>query len=552
MKIRWRWVLAGCLLTSAAGAQIVRGTVTDARSQIPIPGVVVTLDDLTAGTTSLARSALTNDRGEYALRAAAPGAYRISAKRVGLKRHSSPPITLGPSDSRRYDISLEPIDFTVSLQVIEVVTDAPCSIRPNEATRVAALWDEARAALTASRLALRERLFTATMVRYSRQLSPNGLRVIKEERGVRRGTTERPFHALEPLELSTTGYMRTDSDGANTFFAPDAESLTSPEFLRDHCFSLVPRARAGLVGLAFEPLLGRTVPDVRGSFWMDSASHELRQVEFSYVNVSHAVPMGDPRGEVRFAVTPNGTWYVSRWFIRMPELGRAGQGIVAQGTPTLEVKRYKEDGGEVTPEGARTTSQAASLTGRAMDSTGRSPLRGATVRFAGTAYRAATRSDGYFRLDSLPAGGFTLLLEHPDYEALGMFAAEQELDIVEASQSVTAVQAIGTEQLLRRLCEDPKLDEDRATLRLVVARPDVSAVRLRFDTFEKPNTVDTSVRITPHTEQSGLDESRSATFCNVPARQPLRIELIGADRAVVARDSVRLRPGGVHALRLPP
>ncbi|MBK8247379.1 MAG: carboxypeptidase regulatory-like domain-containing protein [Gemmatimonadetes bacterium] len=555
MRIRWRLLSLASLVAALAHAQVVRGTVTDALTRAPISGVVVQLDDAGVEGAAPRRAAvavLTDARGEFAVQASAAGRFVLTAKRVGLKRYASPPFALGVGDARRHDITLEAIDFTAALPVIEVVTDAPCSIRPNEAAQVAVLWDETRAALTASRLALRDRLFTATMVRYTRQLSPSSLRITREERSVRRGTTERPFRALTPEELSNKGYMQADPDGAYSFFAPDAEILTSPEFLRDHCFSLVPRAREGLVGLAFEPLLDRTTPEIRGSFWMDSASHELRLVEFRYLNVSQVVPRGDPRGEVRFSVTPNGTWYVSRWFIRMPELGIARSSGLPGSTAPMEVLRYKEDGGEVTPDGARSTSQSASLTGRATDSTGHLPLRGATVRLSGTAHRATTRADGYFRLDSLPAGGFTLILEHPDYEALGLLAAEQELDIAEASQSVTALRAIGTEPLLRRLCDRAEMDEDRGALRLVVTRPDVTTVRIRFDTFEKPNSGATSIRITPQTEVSGLDEARSATFCNIPARQPLRIELLGADRALVARDSLRLRPGSIHALRMPP
>lgn len=551
--------MAVCLLLIAApaAAQVVRGTVTDARTRAPIPGVVVQLDEAGARASTqpaLVRAALSDARGEFAVQAGTAGRFVLSAKRVGLKRFVSEPFTLGAGDARRIDISLEPIDFTAALPVIEVVADAPCSVRPNEAARVAALWDEARAALTASRLALRDRLFTATMVRYSRQLSASGVRVVSERQNVTRGVTERPFYALDPAELSTTGYMRPEVDGANTFFAPDAEILTSGEFLRDHCFSLAApsRERAGLVGLSFEPVPSRMAPEIRGSFWMDSATRELRLVEFRYVNVARAVPRGDPRGEVRFANTPNGTWYVSRWFIRMPELA-AGRpsGLPGVAAP-LEVVRYKEDGGEVTPDGARMTSRAASLTGRVMDSTGRAPLPGATLRLSGTAYSATTRADGYFRLDSLPAGGFTLLLEHPGYQALGLIAGEQDLDIVEASQSVTAMQAMTTEQVMRRLCGRGTLDEDRSSLRVIVTRPDVTVARIRYTLFEKPNTASTSIRMVPRSEVSELDAARSAVFCNIPARQPIRVELLGPDRAVVVADSVRLRPGDAHALRLPP
>ncbi len=546
--------LALVLLAAPASAQVVRGTVTDTRTQAPIPGVVVSLEDATAGARSGQREVLTNERGEYAVQAGAPGRYLLTAKRVGLKRFVSPPFDLAAGAGKRVDITLEPIDFTASLPVISVVTDAPCTLRPSEATRVAALWDEARAALTASRLALRDRLFTATMVRYTRELTPVALRVVREEQSTQRGATERPFFALEPVELSRLGYMHPDANGGHIFYAPDAAVLTSGEFLRDHCFALAPpsRERRALVGLSFEPVEGRSIPDIRGSFWMDSATHELRLVEFRYVNVGRAVPKGDPRGEVRFAMTPNGTWYVSRWFIRMPQLGPAPSSGLAGAAPPLEVVRYKEDGGDVTPDGLRATARGATLTGRAMDSTGRHPLSGATVRLAGTPWKATTRTDGYFRLDSLPAGGFSLVLEHPDYDALGLLAAEQDLDIEESSQSVTALQALDTERILRRLCSTDELGQDRGAVRIVVAHPQVAFVRVRYDTFEKPNTANTSIRIVPHTEESTLDDRNAAAFCDLPAQQPIRVELLAPDKTIVARDELRLQAGAMHARRIAP
>ncbi|MBC7895498.1 MAG: carboxypeptidase regulatory-like domain-containing protein, partial [Cytophagaceae bacterium] len=246
MTSRW---LAGMSLLAIAGplhGQVVRGVVRDARTQAPIPGVIVALDE--AGETrittdslqraSLILAVLTNERGEYSVQAIKVGRWVISAKMVGLRRYISPPFDMGVGENVRRDITLEPIDFTASLPTVSVTTDAPCSINPRESQRVAAMWEEARTALTAAQLSLRDRLFRATVVRYQRQLSPNGLRVLRQDQNVRRGVTERPFVSVAAERLSREGYVQTDAGGDLTFNAPDADVLTSTAFVRDHCFSV--------------------------------------------------------------------------------------------------------------------------------------------------------------------------------------------------------------------------------------------------------------------------------------------------------------------------
>lgn len=53
------------------------------------------------------------------------------------------------------------------------------------------------------------------------------------------------------------------------FYAPDAEVLLSDAFLDSHCFSLREATVQGeaRLGLTFEPVPGRTIPEVRGVLW---------------------------------------------------------------------------------------------------------------------------------------------------------------------------------------------------------------------------------------------------------------------------------------------
>lgn len=560
LRSGYPWVtIAWCLLlwgTPLAG-QVVRGSVRDAGSHLVIPGVVVTVEpaDSTVARAGLALSTLSTESGGWVVNVQRPGRYVVSAKRVGMKRFTSEPFVLGQGETRVVDVLLSPIDFTATLPVVAVTAETPCSVDGAQADEVAALWDEARAALLASRLAVRDRVFRAVITGYTRLLSPSVYRVQREETRVRRGVTEQPFRSPDAADLSARGFMQPTADGESIFYGPDASVLTSAEFIRDHCFSITRnrRARPGLVGLGFDPVTARRTPDVRGAFWMDSATHELRLVDFAYVNLPEAYDRADARGEVHFALSPRGTWYVSRWFIRMPEFGRS---LVSAGVPggtRLEVVRYKEDGGSVAVEGTTDAVRSASISGRAMDSTGRRPLAGATVRLEGTARMATVRSDGSFTIDSVAEGAYTLIMESPGYTRLGVLAAEQDLEITRSGVSMTALEALRTSSLLRRLCDLDELPDDHGVLRVLVqdstGQPVAGEpVRLRYETFGGTDAQRMVRR--PVIADGSSDTQGAVTFCSVPARIPLHLQG-GTEREPGARVEARVDPLsiGVSILR---
>ncbi len=533
----WMAGLFALIIGIPLQAQVVRGVVRDARTEAPIPGVIVALDEAAsagAPSDSLRRSSLvlavlTNERGEYSVQANAAGRWVVSAKMVGMRRFISPPFDLTVGENRKMDITLQAIDFTATLPAVAVTTDAPCSINPRESQRVAMMWEEARAALTATRLALRDQLFRATVVRYQRQLSPQ-LRILRDDQSIHRGVSERAFVSVAAERLSREGYVMTDRSGEMTFNAPDADVLTSIPFVQDHCFSVSrpdPR-RPGLIGLAFQPVTSRRLSGIQGALWLDSTNYALRSVEFRYTKLPEYIRPEHAHGEVRFGQLPNGAWYVSRWFIRMPEYvseQRTSRVVVPSGVKLL---MFREEGGDVTVDGLVGEVRGATLSGRALDSLGR-PLRDAVVRLNGTRYSAPVSADGSFRLDSLPGGAYTLRLEQRDYAELGLLAAEQDLEIAEGRPSVTVLSALGSEQVLRRLCNATSFDGDRAAVRVVardannVPLADI-VVRARYNVFERPDGGKGPAAVRPITEDGRTDENGAAMFCTLPARQQVRYE----------------------------
>ncbi|MBC7897904.1 MAG: carboxypeptidase regulatory-like domain-containing protein [Cytophagaceae bacterium] len=324
--------------------------------------------------------------------------------------------------------------------------------------------------------------------------------------------------------------MQTDAGGDLTFNAPDADVLTSTAFVRDHCFSVSrpSRERPGLVGLAFQPVGSRRLSGIQGALWLDSTNYALRLVEFGYTKLPSHIQPEHARGEVQFGHLQNGAWYVSKWFIRMPEYkaGQPNRGLIISASPTLTI--FREEGGDVTIDGIGSEVRTARLTGIATDSTGR-PLRDAVVRLAGTERSARTGSDGHFRIDSLPAGAYTLWLEHRDYASLGLRAAEQELEVVEGRTALTAVKALNSEQVRRRLCSVGAFAGDVAAVQVSVKRADSSPVRdvevrARWNVFERPTGGTGPAAIRPITEKMLTDSIGTVMFCAIPARQQVRFE----------------------------
>ena len=111
-------------------------------------------------------------------------------------------------------------------------------------------------------------------------------------------------------------------------------------------------------------------------------------------------------------------------------------------------------------------------------------------------------------------------MEHPSYAALGMFAAEQDLEIVENSSSVTALNSLGTEQILRRLCGKSEFEHDRAAARVLVHAADGTPlpgieVRARYETFEVRNTATTAFAVRPLTVGGPTSNEGAVILCDL-------------------------------------
>jgi hypothetical protein len=457
------------LAPGAAAAQTVVGRVLDARGA-PLASAVVALLDSARRPLG---GALTDGDGAFELRAPRPGRYWVVGERVGSAGASSPPLTLADGDTARVTLTM---GQAPQLAALRITARERCRVRPEEGSRAAALWADVRAALTNASLALDTRAFAFTLERVQRTREPERGRLRHEERTLAPG--ERTLFASAPAaELQRLGWVRATrlaasdtmlptqgmpaapasaddeeagapNDGVQ-FFGPDAHTLVDDAFVDAHCVRTTPapKKRPGQIGLAFEPVSRRQprLPDIRGTLWVDTATRELRDLEFTYTDLAPALARHAPGGSVRFARLPNGLWYVERWELRMPVLQPSGD------ERRVWFEGMREVGGRTLLDGdlPPVPSDVALLTGMVVDSTrDLAPVAGARVRVAGTPYTAVTNAFGLFRLELPQAGTATLTLEHPRLVALGVPAASaaslvlgRETMVAAAFPSVATVRA---------------------------------------------------------------------------------------------------------------
>jgi hypothetical protein len=298
------------------------------------------------------------------------------------------------------------------------------------------LWEEVRAALTATRITRDRRAFPITISRFKRVFHPKSLQVQSEERNEQSGMASNPFLSMPILVLSTKGYIVTEASGELTYHAPDVDVLLSEIFVRDHCFSLVEGtgARAALVGLAFRPTSARKVPDITGVLWVDGPTRELRRLEFNYTGDPYEGLWQRFPSYMEYTRLPSGAWIIGRWAIRMPliEVSRPDPTVPGGGGGSIRrLAGIVEQGAEASIGDGRPRIPRA-LAGVVFDSTAGRPLAGARVALRGTPFGATSDDAGRFRIQLPDTGRYLLAFEHPRLDSLGYDVRAREIRVTDS------------------------------------------------------------------------------------------------------------------------
>lgn len=416
-------------VTSRLSAQSVLVQVTESDTGAPVVGAFVSL--LTESGDVL-RSALTNASGRFLFPLPEAGTFRVKAEMIGRETQVSSPVTIRGAESASVDLALG--IHAIPLEGIQVEAEEQCRIRPDEAPRIARVWEEARKALTVQAWAENEGLYSLAISTYERHLDARGMKVEGERREATTLFTRTPFVSLPAEDLMSGGFIRPATTGGHEYYGPDATVLLSDLFLDTHCFRL---RRSGdlpsSIGLGFEPARRGEEADIEGTLWLDQETAALQFLEYAYTRSPFKEGEGLAGGRVEFEAMPNGAWIVNQWWIRAPILAQHLD-LVRAGDSGIRVTGILETGGEVTgisaPGGPRVSEKPrGSLTGTVWDSTRAAPLGGATVYLSGTQYAGVSDVEGRFHMEGIPEGLYSAGFTHPRLDTLGIFPAGKEVTV---------------------------------------------------------------------------------------------------------------------------
>lgn len=543
-------LLALCVPLVASEGQVARGTVTERGSGAALPGVLVSLVNERGETVS---TVFTNENGGYDVSALAAGRYAVEAKRIGVRQKRGAPFSLAEGETHREDIVLDPVVSV--LAGVKVEGRSKCVARPGDDARTASLWEDARAALTATVLTSR-RPISGLITRFTRDRDPDDERILESDHQNVHGDVSRPFVSIPVEQLSREGYVVARDDGSTDYYAPDADALLSDEFLRDHCFRLVPGGpeRVRMVGLGFEPVKGRKVADIEGVLWMDAATAELESIEFTYRSIRTIQTDRKFGGLVRFSRLPNGRWIVSAWVIRMPIIveERRPRGTLPGGIPVDAESRFvlaavREAGGTVIVDRG-THSPRRAITGVVVGGAG-APVAGARVRVDGTSISATTGDDGRFEINGIPEGLYRVVVTTPELDSLGVTGPADTVRLTARGGPDVTLTVASRSALAARMCPDSRGDPRLAALRVLVVDSASGAplsgagARVWWKSYSGSVTDKTLAERADGLEAK-LDSLGSFTVCGLPAGQDIFVESPRAAK-VTFSDTLRAAAGEV-------
>ncbi|HLA14131.1 MAG TPA: carboxypeptidase-like regulatory domain-containing protein [Gemmatimonadaceae bacterium] len=275
--------------------------------------------------------------GTRVLRAPA-GSYRVRVRRIGFLPFLSEPVSL----PRASELALSVESPRVQLQTIVVTSRSSCGPIDPEERVLTVLCDEIAKALRTSQLSPKDLADFSRAFVYRRTLKTSGAVVSSDTVFHSIGNTK-PFDVVDPATLARSGYVLGNERLGWRYFAPDEAVLLSDEFAATHCFKVVrDKGRPGQVGIEFEPIPRRSIPDIEGVLWVDESSAELRELTFRYVNAG-PLERFRARGFARFRRVPSGSWIVDEWALVAPVLKKS-----VGAYSDLKVTGYVEDGGGMT------------------------------------------------------------------------------------------------------------------------------------------------------------------------------------------------------------
>jgi hypothetical protein len=540
-------VAASLALFGAARAdgQRLTGTVTDQGARVP--GAIVML---VAGDGSIAGRAVSKEDGSFSVNAPRDGSYSIRVLRIGFRPTTAGPVELHAATAMRRDV---PLSGRVRvLPSVQVTDRGQCQVHPDSTAIAFRLWDEARIALLATILTESEPL-GVRLTHDERTFDASGDKVLVDSSSTADGSSRKPIVTLTPDSLARGGYTTNDDHGGTTYWGPDANVLLSESFASTHCIrpELPPAdtgSLAGVLGVEFEPADSkRGHVDVRGVLWIDRHSAELRSLDYTYVNVAPVVERARSGGHVEFLRLPDGTWTVSRWWIRSPivETRFFREPSTLPGAPPgqrtsqrlIGVHESRGDIVELRRGGAMWWERGrVSVAIRVTDATG-AAVR-AMVSLNDTARSAATADDGVVRFDRVLPGPARLAVHVPALDSLDAPRTLAAITIPDRPFEPIGVRVPNAQEAFAARCGDASLEWNEGAVRGRVPNAAGATVEVSWD---MPYArLGGGPAVVVHETRTALVDPRGAYFaCGVPRGFALTVRVADAGGGGHAEPRVR-------------
>ncbi len=505
-------------------AQTVRGTVLDTLSGAPVGRGFVVLFDSTGR--EVART-LSRSDGRFAIGAPAPGVYRLRSERIGYRIWESGPFTLAAQAAM--SVVLQITSLPVRLDAIEVRGTTTCR-DPSGNVDTGALWEEARKALAAASWAANKGGYLHVVHRFRRRWNRRRTRIEWEKIGSESGSARLPFEALQPDSLAAAGYVIPRGVSWD-WYAPDANVLLDQTFHATHCFHAV-RGKdefVGMLGLEFEPVPDRKVPDIKGTLWIDEGSSELRRIEYRFTNAPGSVRDDRIGGSILFQSLPTGAWIVERWVIRLGEAEVQPSFVRGLGEQRTRVRvgGFLDEGGQVIGlydfDGSvlYQSPETVEIYGTVFDSIRGIPLRDERVWIVGTGYETFTDDNGQYVIDAILDGEYELTSERLD--SLGYLPGRVGRRFSPGDTVHLDLAVPGRLTVSRALCPEIGIPADTRALVGSIQNDDGNAVS------EVWVAAIWNLGVAEHERKMirfRTDKDGRYVLCNVPVGPPIQIEVL--------------------------
>lgn len=522
--------------TVTLGAQTVEGTVVEAGSGAPVPGVLVSILE---GDDGRVTATLSGEDGAFSLDVGRFGRFRLRAERIGLQTVTSASFRLFTTGSYRERIVMGQRPVQIEGLVVDSRVEQ-CRIDGDHAVVIQRWWQEIRTALDISSVVQDERLATFRLDRYERAWDRSLSRIRDRTRYTEVGLASRPFVSAEAAFLAEHGFVQGDTEATRDYYAPDADVLLSDVFLDRHCFSLAEHDDRRLVGLSFEPTRA-DVADIAGTLWVDTTTAELQSLDFRYRHASDEIPESEAGGFVGFEYLPSGAWIVREWYIRMPSLARDGD--------ELEVVGYTDVGAEATPMEAVPPESfdpdvVGAVRGVVWDSVAGRGLEGAKVEIVGTELTATTDAAGEFVFPRVPEGEHRITFSHPEPQAWGLGAPLLPLEVEERFTTEAHLAVPSFRRVAGALCQGSGL---RA--RAIVTGDVVGADGVGLADVTVVLGWEEEGRELPEREELRVSARGHFVACRIPPEVPLTVDL-RVDGRLIRGFEVTVPPEGIVYRRI--